>query len=100
MHRRGFPFAGRIVEHLCWTRSMQLVQKSRSWDFQWIPREMNMVADCLSKMAPPPQFQLLVFDDEHESVQSFVVQDIKGLPIVAFVDLHAMQVRRTLWLHL
>ncbi|KAK8492832.1 hypothetical protein V6N12_009714 [Hibiscus sabdariffa] len=91
MHRRGFPFAGRIVEHLCWTRSMQLVQKSRSWDFQWIPREMNMVADCLSKMAPPPQFQLLVFDDEHESVQSFVVQDIKGLPIVAFVDLHAMQ---------
>ncbi|KAK8494132.1 hypothetical protein V6N12_009729 [Hibiscus sabdariffa] len=43
-------------------------------------REMNMVADCLSKMVPPPRLHLNVFDDEPETFRPFIIRDVEGPP--------------------
>ncbi|KAK8479981.1 hypothetical protein V6N11_025452 [Hibiscus sabdariffa] len=50
-----------VLDPFALCHSMQLVRAIASWqfkhlslDFQWIPHEMNMVVDRLSKMAPPP----------------------------------------------
>ncbi|KAK9032700.1 hypothetical protein V6N11_056958 [Hibiscus sabdariffa] len=53
-----------------------------SWhvDFQWIPRELNMVADCLSKLPSPPQFSLLVTTDITELARPFLDRDREGPP--------------------
>ncbi|KAK8493334.1 hypothetical protein V6N12_000546 [Hibiscus sabdariffa] len=55
-----------------------LRQGSLHVDFQWIPREMNMVADCLSKLLPPPQFCLLVTSDIPEAAKSLLDRDREG----------------------
>ncbi|KAK8981714.1 hypothetical protein V6N11_028121 [Hibiscus sabdariffa] len=57
-----------------------LRQGSLHVDFQWIPREMNMVADCLSKLLPPPQFCLLVTSDIPEAAKSLLDRDREGPP--------------------
>ncbi|KAL4342202.1 hypothetical protein GQ457_08G025410 [Hibiscus cannabinus] len=67
--------------------SMQLVRATDalglnhwSLDFQWIPREMNMVADCLSKLDPPSQYQLKVFVDEPDAIQPLIIRDVEIPP--------------------
>ncbi|KAK8492816.1 hypothetical protein V6N11_049990 [Hibiscus sabdariffa] len=49
-------------------------------DFQWIPRELNMVADCLSKLPSPPQFSLLVTTVIPEPARPFLDRDSEGPP--------------------
>ncbi|KAK8589241.1 hypothetical protein V6N12_023644 [Hibiscus sabdariffa] len=67
--------------------SMQLDRAIDAWrlkhwslNFQWIPREMNMVADCLSKLVPPSQYQLKVFVDEPDVVCPLIIRDVEGPP--------------------
>ncbi|KAL4325050.1 hypothetical protein GQ457_11G008270 [Hibiscus cannabinus] len=49
-------------------------------DFRWIPREMNMVADCLSKLPTPPQFRLSVISNIPEAVAPLLDRDRDGPP--------------------
>ncbi|KAL4384144.1 hypothetical protein GQ457_15G026400 [Hibiscus cannabinus] len=49
-------------------------------DFRWIPREMNMVADCLSKLPTPPQFRLSVISDIPEAAVPLLNRDQDGPP--------------------
>ncbi|KAK9046821.1 hypothetical protein V6N11_052695 [Hibiscus sabdariffa] len=44
-------------------------------DFQWIPRELNMVADCLSKLPSPSQFSLFVTTVIPEPARPFLDRD-------------------------
>ncbi|KAK8581491.1 hypothetical protein V6N12_071712 [Hibiscus sabdariffa] len=75
-----------VLDPSAMCHSMQLVRAIAAWrlkhwslDFQWIPREMNMVVDCPSKMAPP-QFQLNVFDDVPDPVRPLLIRDVEGPP--------------------
>ncbi|KAK9038428.1 hypothetical protein V6N11_023298 [Hibiscus sabdariffa] len=49
-------------------------------DFRWIPREKNMVADCLPKLPTPPQFRLSVISDIPEAAVPFLDRDRDGPP--------------------
>ncbi|KAL4385985.1 hypothetical protein GQ457_09G013820 [Hibiscus cannabinus] len=51
-------------------------------DFQWIPRELNMVADCLAKLSSPSQFNLLVTTVIPEQVRSLFDRDREGPPYI------------------
>ncbi|KAL4378119.1 hypothetical protein GQ457_02G027990 [Hibiscus cannabinus] len=62
-----------------------LCQGSWQVDFQWILREMNMVADYLSKLPPPPQFCLLVTSDIPEAAKSLLDRIERVLLTVAVV---------------
>ncbi|KAL4273826.1 hypothetical protein GQ457_13G020550 [Hibiscus cannabinus] len=57
-----------------------LCQASSQVDFRWIPRELNMVADCLSKLPSLPQFELSVISDIPESVRPLLDRDKNGPP--------------------
>ncbi|KAK8494734.1 hypothetical protein V6N12_076186 [Hibiscus sabdariffa] len=49
-------------------------------DFQWISRELNMVADSLSKLPSPPQFSLFVTTVIPEPARRFLDRDRDGPP--------------------
>ncbi|KAK8502792.1 hypothetical protein V6N12_073277, partial [Hibiscus sabdariffa] len=49
-------------------------------DFQWILRELNMVANCLSKLPSPLQFSLLVTTVVPEPARPFPDRDREGPP--------------------
>ncbi|KAK9001421.1 hypothetical protein V6N11_083205 [Hibiscus sabdariffa] len=76
-----------ILDPLAMTSSLPLPRaialfSNRDWsiDFIWVPREHNMVADGLSKLSPPPDYQLETFDDVPESILPFLVRDRDGPP--------------------
>ncbi|KAK9040119.1 hypothetical protein V6N11_015296 [Hibiscus sabdariffa] len=49
-------------------------------EFRWIPRELNMVADCLSKLPCSSQFSLIVTIDIPEPTRPLVARDRDGPP--------------------
>ncbi|KAK9009857.1 hypothetical protein V6N11_036381 [Hibiscus sabdariffa] len=50
---------------------------NRNWsiDFAWVPCELNMVADGLSKLPPLPRYHLMIFDVVLEAIQPLLVSD-------------------------
>ncbi|KAK8476546.1 hypothetical protein V6N11_066594 [Hibiscus sabdariffa] len=68
-HRLPLVYA---IESLC--------QDSSQVDLRWIPRELNMVADCLLKLPSLPQFELSVISDIPESVRPLLDRDKDGPP--------------------
>ncbi|KAL4362824.1 hypothetical protein GQ457_04G010070 [Hibiscus cannabinus] len=52
-----------------------LCQDGSQVEFRWIPRELNMVADCLSKLPSLPQFELFVTTDIPEPVRPLLDRD-------------------------
>ncbi|KAK8509026.1 hypothetical protein V6N12_016870 [Hibiscus sabdariffa] len=48
--------------------------------FLWVPREMNMVADGLSKLPSLNDFHLQIFDNIPESIRPLLVRDREGPP--------------------
>ncbi|KAK8981729.1 hypothetical protein V6N11_028134 [Hibiscus sabdariffa] len=68
-HRMPLVRAIRLLCHGAW-----------QVDFQWILRELNMVADCLSKLPSPPQFSLLVTTVVPEPARPFPDRDREGPP--------------------
>ncbi|KAK8986541.1 hypothetical protein V6N11_010097 [Hibiscus sabdariffa] len=57
-----------------------LCQDDWQVDFQWIPRELNMVADCLAKLSSPSQFNLLVSTVIPAQVRPLLDRDREGPP--------------------
>ncbi|KAK8593003.1 hypothetical protein V6N12_045094 [Hibiscus sabdariffa] len=49
-------------------------------ELQWIPCEGNIVADAMSKLSIPQQFQLSFFDYVLTSIRPFLDHDIDGPP--------------------
>ncbi|KAK8504950.1 hypothetical protein V6N12_058046 [Hibiscus sabdariffa] len=66
----GLPLV-RAIHSLC-TRGLI--------EFQWIPREGNMMADAMSKLSTTQQFQLSLFDFVLRSIQPLLDGDIDGPP--------------------
>ncbi|KAL4285040.1 hypothetical protein GQ457_16G029350 [Hibiscus cannabinus] len=48
--------------------------------FLWVPREMNMVADGLSKLPSLNDFHFQFFNDIHESIRPLLARDREGPP--------------------
>ncbi|KAK9030203.1 hypothetical protein V6N11_031633 [Hibiscus sabdariffa] len=48
--------------------------------FLWVPREMNMVADGLSKIPSLNDFHLQIFDDIPKSIRPLLARDREGPP--------------------
>ncbi|KAK9005510.1 hypothetical protein V6N11_042939 [Hibiscus sabdariffa] len=48
--------------------------------FLWVPREMNMVVDGLSKLPSLNDFHLQIFDNIPESIRPLLVRDREGPP--------------------
>ncbi|KAK9033212.1 hypothetical protein V6N11_018248 [Hibiscus sabdariffa] len=63
----------------------------RDWaiDFTWVPCEQNMVADSMSKLSPPPDYQLENFDIVLETILPLLVRDRDGPLIVGGAPLLA-----------
>ncbi|KAK8998926.1 hypothetical protein V6N11_070105 [Hibiscus sabdariffa] len=59
-----------------------LCQDDWQVDFQWIPRELNMVADCLAKLSSPSQFNLLLSTVIPEQVRPLLDRDREGPPYI------------------
>ncbi|KAK8561554.1 hypothetical protein V6N12_048620 [Hibiscus sabdariffa] len=57
-----------------------LCQEDWQVNFQWIPREQNMVADCLAKLTSPSQFNLLVSNVIPAQARPLLDRDREGPP--------------------
>ncbi|KAK8987646.1 hypothetical protein V6N11_027391 [Hibiscus sabdariffa] len=76
-----------ILEPLPASSSFSFVRSISSlWNHPWelsflrIPREQNMVVDCLPKLPPSLDFQLRINDDIPELIQPLLIQDRNGPP--------------------
>ncbi|KAK8481205.1 hypothetical protein V6N11_031056 [Hibiscus sabdariffa] len=71
------PIAASISSSLV-RRIFSLQNRPWSLHFLWIPREMNMVVDGLSKLTSVHDFHLQTFDDVPKSLRPLLVRDRDG----------------------
>ncbi|KAK8556750.1 hypothetical protein V6N12_003145 [Hibiscus sabdariffa] len=73
------PMAANSVSSLV-RRISSLQNLPWSLRFLWVPREMNMVADGLSKLPSLNDFHLQIFDDIPETIRPLLARDREGPP--------------------
>ncbi|KAK9011773.1 hypothetical protein V6N11_039855 [Hibiscus sabdariffa] len=73
------PMAANSVSSLV-RRISSLQNLPWSLRFLWVPREMNMVADGLSKLSSLNDFHLQIFDDIPETIRPLLARDREGPP--------------------